>query len=356
MNNLNDDSSGRRRAALRVKQRRRQDEKTWSPSGKLLVKSNRNRRTSSSRRPSSSSNRRPSSSSRPSHERPWNERFIYEDETVLEHATDANQKRLGSANSRQSVDGKENNANDATTAKPQAASGCQSIQYTERADGEAVVEFSRSEILTSPISNMQPDNELIGRKEVSTSPFDLDKVNASLEADAAANDPLHQTPTAISESSLHTPHQTSNEPLINPLFSMPLDKDKVKAVLENCADLLYTIELEEELLRRDIASRDHQNHQSSTNSDCTDTERREERSEQQEYLPIRTEPERIQVPLEKREQIISHIQQSKSTKDQQQQVVTDLQYQEIAELLAEEILDECIADIAEQLYGHDRVA
>jgi len=354
MNTPNDDSSGRRRAALRVKQRRRQDEKTWSPSGKLLVKTNRNRRPSSSnngrrRQSSSSSSRRPSS--RPSHERPWNDRFIFEEETVLEHATQANQKRLGSA-TRRSVEGKENNANDTTQAKPQAASGCQSIQYTERANGEAVVEFTRSEILTSPISNVAPDNDLIGTKEVSTSPFDLDKVNAALEADAAVNDVL-QTPTHESNSSLHTP-QTNTEQLMNPLFSMPLDKDKVKAVLENCADLLYTIELEEELLRRDIASRDHQNHQSSTNSDCTDTERREERSEQ--HKQHRTEPQRIQVPPEKREQMISYINQCKSTKEQQQQVVTDLQYQEIAEILAEEILDECIADIAEQLYGHDRVA
>ena len=290
--NIPNDDSGRRRAALRVKQRRRQDEKTWSPSGKL--KANRNRRPTSNtgrRRPtsSSSSNRRPSS--RPSHEKPWNDRFIHEDETVLEHATQANQKKLGSA--RRNVDGKENNT-----------------------------------------------------KDVSTSPFDLDKVNASLEADAAANDPLRQTPTHESSSSLlHTPHQTSNEQLTNPLFSMPLDKDKVKAVLENCADILYTIELEEELLRRDVASRDHQTHQSITNSDCT--ERREERSEQ--HIPIRTEPQRIQVPPEKREQIISYINQCKHTSDQQQQ------YQEIAEILAKEILDECIADIAEELYGHDRV-
>ena len=138
---MNDDSSGRRRAALRVKQRRRQDEKTWSTSGKL--KSNRNRRPSSNngRRPSSS-NRRPSS--RPSHERPWNDRFIHERETVLEHATETNQKRLGSAQSeKRSVEGKENNANDTTQTKPQAAHGCRFTQYTERADGDAVVEEER---------------------------------------------------------------------------------------------------------------------------------------------------------------------------------------------------------------------
>ena len=121
-------------------------------------------------------------------------------------------------------------------------------------------------------------------------------------------------------------------------------------------DLLYTIELEEELLRRDIATRAHQTHNSITNRGCVDTEKQEERSEQQEYLPIRTEPQRIQVPPEKREQIMSYIQQSKSTKDQQPLGVTNLEYQEIAEILADEILDECIADIAEQLYGHDRVA
>ena len=341
MSTPNDDSSGRRRAALRVKQRRRQDEKTWSPSGKL--KSNRNRRPLSSKT-SSSSNRRPSSSSRPSHEKPWNDRFIFEDETVLEHATETNQKRLGSSSQRRSVvNGKENNANNAnatTTAKPQAP-GCQSTQSL----------FTRSEILTSPISNVVPDNNLIGTKDVSTSPFDLDKVNAALDADDA-NDLLQQTPTTTDESSSsHIPHQTSNEPLMNPLFSLPLDKDKVKTILENCADLLYTIELEEELLRRDIESRDHQTHNSIINRDCT--ERREERSEQ--HIPIRTEHQRIQVPPEKREQIMSYINQCKSSKDQQQQVVTDLQYQEIAEILAEEILDECIADIAEKLSGHDRV-
>ena len=44
------------------------------------------------------------------------------------------------------------------------------------------------------------------------------------------------------------------------------------------------------------------------------------------------------------------------SEDEQQQLVTDLQYQEFAEILAEEILDSCIADIAEELYGHDRVA
>ena len=103
-------NSGRRRAALRVKQKRRDDQRQWSPSGKLLT-------------------RRPHPLT---HSKPWNDRFIYEEDSVEQDCTsDARaKKRLGSAhNARRklSVNGKENNVNRATPDPTRVRETCEEV-------------------------------------------------------------------------------------------------------------------------------------------------------------------------------------------------------------------------------------
>ena len=100
-------NSGQRRAALRVKQKMRNDQQRWTPSGKLT------------RRPPSRPNRIP----RRKPSKPWNDRFIFDEESLARHGDEdfvpikANggrkQHGLGSTLSAQRiVNGKENNAND----------------------------------------------------------------------------------------------------------------------------------------------------------------------------------------------------------------------------------------------------
>ena len=344
--------SGRRRAALRVKQKRRKDERTWSPSGKLIK-----------------GRQRPQSSQRPcsqlSHLKPWNDRFIY----FLEEETECS----GIQRKKQSADGKENNniGRNPSTVGAKQKSRPEIKHYTERCDGEAVLEFTRCEISpTSPIVAKNDEcHDLIGTRSVSTSPFDMDKVRAALQADAndtqnEHDDELHLTNDTHNKhlhesentASLHSRNndreKRSNGPLANPLLLPPLDRDRVKSLLDNFEDLLYTIELEEELLKRDIASRKHIAQSNSVYPDLEETEgTSHSQIDQNDICQTRTEP-RISIPPERCNEIIEYVNRAKQNKDKQHKLIEkngDMKYHEIAEALAESILDSCIADIAREL-------
>ena len=338
--------SGRRRAALRVKQKRRKDERTWSPSGKLIK------------------GRQRPQSSQLSHLKPWNDRFIYEEETEFEHSSGIQRKK-------QSADGEENN-NIGRKYGAKQKSRPEIKHYTERCDGEAVLEFTRCEISpTSPIVVKNDEcHDLIGTRSVSTSPFDMDKVRAALQADAndtqnEHDDELHLTNDTHNKhlhesentASLHSRNndreKRSNGPLTNPLLLPPLDRERFKSILDNFEDLLYTIELEEELLKRDIASRKLIAQQS--NSVYPDLEETEGTShsqiDQNDICQTRTEP-RISIPPERCNEIIEYVNRAKQNKDKQHKLIEkngDMKYHEIAEALAESILDSCITYIAREL-------
>ena len=162
------------------------------------------------------------------------------------------------------IDGKENNVIE------DSVGGLRG--YTERSDGEVVKEFTRCEI--SPSSPVAHDkhSDLIGTRSTGVSPFDPEKVRTALEADAANssqhvddNDeqPRHKTESNDSkQSALQGPSLLKEDQALprniitkkkTPLITMPLDQANVSAILDQCEDLLYTIELEEALLLRDIA-------------------------------------------------------------------------------------------------------
>ena len=297
-------SSGHRRAALRVKQKRRKDERTWSPSGKLLK---------GKQRPQSKIN-----------QKPWNNR-------------------------KWSVDGKENNAKE----KSPARSRPEMKHYTERCDGVAVLEFTRCEISpTSPIVVKNDEcHDLIGTRSVSTSPFDMDKVRAALHADVIDTQNEHDEELTTRNNDKGT---RSNDPLTNPLFLQPLDRDRIKSILDNFEDLLYTIELEEELLKRDIATR----------KQIAQPIIRDPDGEEKEGIPhfqidqnntcqtTRTEP-RISISPERCIQILEYVNRSKHVQNKQHKLIAkngDMKYHEIAEALADSLVESCIDDIAQELH------
>ena len=200
---------GRRRAALRVKQRRKSDSRRWTVDG---------------RRRSSRSSKRPSPTSSIRHATPWNERFIFED-TEAKISTQVTRK------SHTALSGKENLAIDS---RPKTMT---ERHFTERADGELVLNFSRREIIApaaASSSNAMPPL-LGGSRDVSVSPFDMEKLKlALLEADVDFGLPNESAATDESHIPLIHGHEAS-------------------ANLEAFEELLYEIELEEELAHRELA-------------------------------------------------------------------------------------------------------
>lgn len=329
---LNTPNSGQRRAALRVKQKRRNDQKQWTTDGKLL------HRKSSSR-----------PSSRLNHQKPWNERFIFDDEPENDNTNtrgfDSRSKR-----SQEATHGKENIANQSS----------QDIQtrtirhYTERADGEIMLEFTRCEILPSddkmkavPLSPVIATDgkchDLIGTRSIGVSPFDLTKVKAALDAHEEEETHSCVKPDESEQATLHVPSSRYNPNINNTVKennrrslphsgaqTLPLDENKVEEFLEAFEDLLYTMELEEELLRRDLA-RNQTSQQIPRISNKEDSEIKIDREE--DYIDD-TEP-RISIPKERAETIVEYIQASRHVRAQQEQQVTKkgyLTYGEIVEM------------------------
>lgn len=208
---------GRRRAALRVKQRRKSDSRRWTVDG---------------RRRSSRSSKRPSNTSSIRHATPWNERFIFED-TEAKISTQVTRK------SHTALSGKENLAIDSRPkTTPNARNNLTERHFTERADGELVLNFSRREIIApAAASSSNAMSPLLGgSRDVSVSPFDMEKLKlALLQADVDFGLPNESAATDES----HIP--------------LKIHRHEVSANLEAFEELLYEIELEEELAHRELA-------------------------------------------------------------------------------------------------------
>lgn len=198
-NHGNKVKAGRKIAALRVRQRRRRESLRWSPSGKL----------------------RSSPSSRPPITKvdiPWNDRFIFDDESQHKGATYSKNRRIAS---RKGCDGKEN------IAKSNSSEN-RIRHYTERSDGDAVAHFQQIEVLlqsSAAAAGVEKRPSPVETRSIALSPFDMAKVKSALEADS-----LSQT---------KTPHIHFHE-------------TEVESMLDKFEELILTMEIEEELLRRDL--------------------------------------------------------------------------------------------------------
>lgn len=179
--------AGRKTAALRVRQRQKRERLRWSPSGKLRTPYNRR-------------------SSTPTTEIviPWNNRFIFDDETLPNITTI----------SRKISDDKKENVENLSSSSNRIR------HYTERSNGDAVLQFQQIEI--SAYAGLDGVEELpssVETRNIALSPFDMEKVKAALRA------------KRLSEPK--TPHE-------------------VEYLLDHFEELILTMEIEEEIVRRDL--------------------------------------------------------------------------------------------------------
>ena len=223
---------GRLRAALRVRQRRKSESKRWTIDGK--------------RRSSSSRNKRPSTTSSVANlpTTPWNERFVFGDE-------------------------KENAPNRRTPVKfnPPAQknkTNTQKRHFSERADGELIVSFSRYEIAPTNKDNGESSTFFSGTQNASVSPFDMIKLRSALKEDggddderSVANDEC-RTPNYP-----HPPHEVKQSHMMH-----RFDSIDTNAKLEAFEELLYTVEIEEELIHRELVRKTQHSNEVKKADEC----------------------------------------------------------------------------------------
>jgi len=188
--------AGRKTAALRVRQRQKRESLRWSPSGKLRLKTPHSRRSPTTQI-----------------DIPWNDRFIFDDESQHKGATNSKDRRIVS---RRGCNEKENVANS-------SSSGKRIRHYTERSDGVAVAYFQQIEVSTSSASaaadGVGKRPPIVETSSIALSPFNMAKVKAALRAD--------------SQPEPKTPHEMEN-------------------IIDKFEELILTMEIEEELVRRDL--------------------------------------------------------------------------------------------------------
>mmetsp|Transcript_37335 Transcript_37335/g.78214 ORF Transcript_37335/g.78214 Transcript_37335/m.78214 type:complete len:405 (-) Transcript_37335:624-1838(-) len=385
-------NSGQRHAALRVKQKKKNDQQQWSLSGKLT------------RRPPSRTKQR-----RISIRKAWNDRFIFDEESLVGHGNEGylpikanggrKQQARGSGGAQQIVEGKENKGNEFLvndTIPAEKTRGCRSKtrHYTERADGEVVMEFTRCEISpSSPIVAGGEYPDLIGTRSTGASPFDMAKVRAALDANAIDDcgcDKEERNNPEIQRASLHEANQSNGNKEIRPSTSddrqqlpqcpipLPLDRIRAKSMLDKFEDLLYTIELEEAMLTASLKKKDageliaeNQKHTppltdkgKGGHMGIINYEGRHNahfgslRGQQNNFtnfnqrIEAKQSESRRYISKERLAAIAEYAEKSKSIRDQQDKHLTKygyLQYHEIVETLAESIADSCIEDIAEEI-------
>ena len=186
---------GRKTAALRVRQRQKRESLRWSPSGKLRTPLS---RTGPRSRPSSSTTNR--------NRVPWNDRFIFDDES---QPKDADRKIV----SRRTCDENENVANS-------NSSNNRIRHYTERSDGVAVANFQQIEIsaYSEAANRVGEVPSTVETRSIALSPFNMAKVKAALRDSV----------------------------------SKPKSLTEVQSIIDEFEELILTMEIEEEIVRRDM--------------------------------------------------------------------------------------------------------
>lgn len=217
-------------------------------------------------------------------------------------------------------------------------------RYIERSNGEVVMEFSRCEVFpSSPVASSTCLN-LADNQSIGLSPFDMAKVRAALEADAIDNhgeDESHHDNDVVDPDFI--PSNVSGidgfgrEEKHDRSF-VPLGKSATESILRQFEELLYTSDLEEELLRRNVFI----NRQDG--DDCLSMV----------IISEENEGHRLQTPIpaDKRDKIKEYATKRCEHNTARFRPLTkngELQYDEIVETLAESILDSIIEDVAGEL-------
>ena len=199
--------------------------------------------------------------------------------------------------------------------------------FTERSNGERVVDFCRFELPHS-----SPDAELTS---IGLSPFDMTKVRAAPEvkADRVGAYGGVSFNRNIGDSLLEERHRSH--------CTLPLDSNTAKSMLERIEELLHTIEIEEELLRRDFVHNNKGNEQSEKEISAKDEEDKMSPSFLHEFWPEDAAPP-PSVPVEGQDRIAEYV--GKKFR----QVDTQLLHSMIAKF-AETIVDSVIKDVANEL-------
>ena len=133
---------------------------------------------------------------------PWNDRFIFDDGSQPKGATQPKHSRT--------YDEKENIANSNSSSN-------RIRHYTERSDGVAVAHFQQIEISTNSGAAESPS--VVETRSIALSPFNMAKVQATLRENRL--------------SELKSPQE-------------------VESILDEFEELILTMEIEEELIRRDL--------------------------------------------------------------------------------------------------------
>ena len=326
---------GRRRAALRVKQKIRHDQQQWSPNGMR-------------RRP-----RRRIASQQCLNHKPWNDRFIFNEESWTKECNAPAKIWKRSAN------GKENNNAETQVNKTNGNLRGQRSQmrcYTERSDGEAIAEFSRCEIFSSsPEAAGTTCLNLVKTHSIGTSPFDMGKVRAALEADVIDNheddelypDNYHEhkfVGTMIDQDFIPSRVNEKYESSVNekrphhgPLF-VPLDETAVNSFLWKFEELLYASELEEELIHRDIVKNQRDGDGCVTNIICEENDDNCLRS--------------LIITTQRQDEINQYATRRCTYQNLQRELLTkngELQYDAILSTFVESVLERIIEEISGEL-------
>lgn len=211
---------GRRLAALRVKERQERESKRWSVDG--------------CKRRSKRSGIRPlTTTSSLRHSTPWNERFAFEDTPLPKKISTSlrdGKENVAKNNSRPMTT---SNAGTSSTSKKQQ----KTIErhFSDRSDGDLVLSFMRREMIAPAILSGGCVSPLLGgMRDVSVSPFDIFKLKQALEADDWS--------CSSSEGNREAPEQNECR----------IDCNEASADLDAFEELLYEMEIDDELARREL--------------------------------------------------------------------------------------------------------
>jgi hypothetical protein len=198
------------------------------------------------------------------------------------------------------------------------------------------------------------------------SPFDMAKVRAALEDDAINNHeddelhhdndhdilkdeskrlPLHKFMEKVldpdfapSGNGKSESGENEKRPHHGPLFLLPLDENAAKSLLEKFEELLYTFELEVELLQRDLVKN------RLDGNDCITYVIFDENEGDWLQTPV--------IPTQRQDEIREYVTKKGKYQDLQHELLMkngELQYDEILASLAESILERIIEDIVGEI-------
>eukprot|EP00804_Cyclotella_cryptica_P019914 CCRYP_007818-RB/>CCRYP_007818-RB protein AED:0.24 eAED:0.24 QI:538/1/1/1/0.33/0/4/588/355 len=327
----NDD--GRHRASLRVKEKRRQDAKRWSVDG---------RRRSGSRAHHLRLARHPPSMLPNLHSSPWNDRFMFDAINNPGLAAGASKQRMTGVSSLQLMPLLNQMKVDSSTTGIKGEQRVRSERnFSDRADGELVLNHSRQEVTPTTIKKCDTSPSAVGMRDVGISPFDMSKVLDALEADNSNLETMRHIADKINQIDRNCiPTSCKNSHSCNIYSSKPHVFDEAKINFERIEELLYTMEIEEQLAHRELTH----NQLSQTN------EERPKAYIEGDVVDAFQDEEALTV--ERSEVIYNHAWQFIRSSHQQEKVITKnghLYYHEIVQILTNSILGSLINEIASNL-------